>query len=217
MKYTKTVWEDRIAQYPNRYRDQNDNLITLTQEPGEVAQTGTLVKAELLNKIEDGLEESVSEINSLNDRLVFEPSYINDSETVASTVLKTKIDDKSIELLPCPYAVGDIFITTNELNPTTRYKGTKWKKIEEETFLMSASSNHKVKTTGGENEHTLTVDEIPDHYHELNYDQTDGGNSSAYKTGTQGSYKGRTYSTGGGKAHNNMPKFYAVYFWLRTA
>lgn len=54
--YEKNIWEDRIVQYPNRYKDQNDNLLTLTQEPGEVAQVGTLVEAEKMNNIEDGIE-----------------------------------------------------------------------------------------------------------------------------------------------------------------
>lgn len=61
-KYIKNIWEDRIVQYPNRYKDQNDNLLTLTQEPGEVAQVGTLVEAERMNNIEDGIETVTDEL-----------------------------------------------------------------------------------------------------------------------------------------------------------
>lgn len=56
MKYIKTVHKDRVVEYPNRYKDQNNNIITLTQEPGHIVEEGTLIDAEKLNKIEDELE-----------------------------------------------------------------------------------------------------------------------------------------------------------------
>lgn len=55
-QYKKTTWLDRIVQYANRYKDQNGNVLELTQDPGEVAQDGTLVEAEVMNNIEDGIE-----------------------------------------------------------------------------------------------------------------------------------------------------------------
>lgn len=55
-QYKKTNWLDRIVQFPNRYKDQNNNVLTLTQDPGEVAQDGTMVEAEIMNNIEDGIE-----------------------------------------------------------------------------------------------------------------------------------------------------------------
>lgn len=58
-QYNKTNWKDRIVQFPNRYKDQDNNIITLTQDPGEVAQDGTLVEAEKMNNIENGIEESL--------------------------------------------------------------------------------------------------------------------------------------------------------------
>lgn len=56
-KYVKTIWEDRKVEYPNRYKDQNGNILILTQEPGEVACEGTPVDGERMNKIEDAIEE----------------------------------------------------------------------------------------------------------------------------------------------------------------
>lgn len=55
-QYKKTTWYDRIVQFANRYRDQNGNVLELTQDPGEVAQDGTIVEAEIMNNIEDGIE-----------------------------------------------------------------------------------------------------------------------------------------------------------------
>lgn len=119
------------------------------------------------------------------------------------------------------YKVGDVFITTNEENPATRFGGT-WQKLPDETYLMTASTKYKVKSTGGENQHTLTVNEIPSHQHTINgyqgasewgagdlwFRAATSGNTPATKT---------TISTGGGQAHNNMPKFYVVYVWIRVA
>lgn len=65
--YEKNIWEDRIVQYPNRYRDQNNNLLTLTQEPGEVAQVGTLFEATKMNHIEEGIEEASNEVGKIID------------------------------------------------------------------------------------------------------------------------------------------------------
>ncbi len=55
-QYVKTDWKDRLVQFPNRYKDQNNNVITLTQDPGEVAQDGTMVEAKVMNNIEEGIE-----------------------------------------------------------------------------------------------------------------------------------------------------------------
>lgn len=148
---------------------------------------------------------------------------------VASTLWKEKINGEEIEFLVCPYMVGDILTTTNNIDPSARYKGTTWQKIEEETFLMSASETYPVKTTGGENEHTLTVDEMPSHNHTISNNgnakfpitinaETGGtGYNINYSYGTKSEPRLIADNKGGSKAHNNMPKFYAVYFWLRVA
>ena len=140
---------------------------------------------------------------------------------VASTLWKTKINGEEMELLTCPYMVGDIFITTNEVNPSSRYKGTTWQKIEDETFLMSASETYPVKSTGGENEHTLTIEEMPKHYHTISgrtgSDSWSVGDIAMRAAGSNPIGTVNSDEKGQDKPHNNMPKFFAVYFWLRTA
>ncbi len=140
---------------------------------------------------------------------------------VASTLWKKKIDGEEMEFLVCPYMVGDILTTTNNIDPNARYKGTTWQKIEEETFLMSASETYPVKTTGGENTHTLTVDEMPSHSHQISgrtgVSMWSVGDIVMAANGTNPEGTTSTQTSGDSKAHNNMPKFYAVYFWLRVA
>ncbi len=120
------------------------------------------------------------------------------------------------------YKIGDIFITTNSENPADRFGGT-WQKLPDETFLMTASSKYAVKSTGGENEHTLTIEEMPQHAHNF-FKGYDGGErivnvTNVTKNGTWDSITDATSmtATGGSKPHNNMPKFYAVYVWIRVA
>lgn len=117
------------------------------------------------------------------------------------------------------YKVGDIFITTNEENPADRFGGT-WEKLPDETFLMTSSSNYAVKSTGGENEHTLTINEIPSHKHTFGIaPQNDNGSYVIPYGGKRFSDTAQaiTSDVGGGQPHNNMPKFYAVYIWIRVA
>lgn len=54
-QYVQQLWEDRIVEYPNRYKDQNGNILTLTEFPGNVAKEGTLVEAVKMNNIENGI------------------------------------------------------------------------------------------------------------------------------------------------------------------
>lgn len=56
MAYTRNTWVDRVVQYARRYRDQNNNQITLTPDPGTVTAEGTTINAAKLNNIEGWIE-----------------------------------------------------------------------------------------------------------------------------------------------------------------
>jgi len=86
-----------------------------------------------------------------------------------------------------------------------------------------------VTDTGGEDQHTLTQAELPDHEHTLTvneFNNFDSSNDSAaqFLLGDQAvetanaSTPNVTVDGGGsGEAHNNMPPYYGVYFIKRTA
>ena len=59
MAYTKTVWQDRYIETPNKYQivDNEDNTVTITEVTGTVYNDGTEVNAEHMNNIEDGIED----------------------------------------------------------------------------------------------------------------------------------------------------------------
>ena len=61
------------------------------------------------------------------------------------------------------YPVGSIYISLNSTNPSSIFGGT-WEQIQGR-FLLGVSSSHPVNQTGGEEKHTLTVNESPSHRH----------------------------------------------------
>lgn len=76
-------------------------------------------------------------------------------------------------------------------------------------FPLVCGANFSVPVAGGEKEHTLTVEELPEHKHVMPY--TTGSGASAgvgYKLGTSETQSwSATLTTGAGKAHNNMPPY----------
>lgn len=71
---------------------------------------------------------------------------------------KTETDEKFKNF--CPYAVGEILLTTNSENPATKYLGTTWQKIEGR-FLLGTSGSGASKATGGSNSKTIAQANLP--------------------------------------------------------
>ena len=121
-------------------------------------------------------------------------------------------------VLDLVYPVGSIYLSVNSTSPATLFGGT-WEQIKDK-FLLACGSTYSNGQTGGEATHKLTVDEIPAHNHsEIRMQASYGSGGDRIAIGTQ--YSGYTFNksvnTGGGQAHNNMPPYYAVYMWKRTA
>lgn len=117
------------------------------------------------------------------------------------------------------YPVGAIYLSVTDVNPAALFGGT-WERIGGR-FLLGADSTYAAGSTGGEAEHTLTVDEMPRHNHESD-NLNASGNATPYMTVQAQDKKGyggnvQTMFAGGGKARNNMPPFLAVYMWQRVS
>lgn len=120
------------------------------------------------------------------------------------------------------YKVGDYFITHNAEDPAKRFGG-QWELVKDR-FLIGAGGDYEILSEGGEAEHTLTVEEMPAHKHELQQ------NSVANWVDRRGEHLESsggdlerppetpyTKEAGGGKAHNNMPPYKAVYIWVKIS
>ncbi len=122
------------------------------------------------------------------------------------------------------YPVGSIYMSVNSTSPASLFGGS-WTRIQDQ-FLLAAGSSYSAGSTGGEATHTLTVAEMPSHYHNISYSAD--GSSSAWAEGylymsskadsaAQNGYIVYSNTAGGNAAHNNMPPYLAVYVWKRTA
>ncbi|OKZ95093.1 MAG: hypothetical protein BHV90_24115 [Clostridiales bacterium 42_27] len=119
------------------------------------------------------------------------------------------------------HPVGSIYQSTDATSPADLFGGT-WEQVKD-VFLLAAGDSHAAGSTGGEETHTLTKAEIPDHAHTLKYtgqSVTEGVNAiRLYQAASNqyNAYSGGQSSDCGDQAHNNMPPYLAVYTWRRTA
>ena len=143
-------------------------------------------------------------------------------------------DGGSSPIVDAIYPVGSIYMSVNSTNPQTLFGGT-WQRIQGR-FLFAADSAHAAGSTGGEETHKLTVEEMPTHGHNLKYCAY-GSYQGTYKylagpEDINGELKGynewrsnwgdstateSVQKSGGDQPHNNMPPYLSVYMWKRTA
>ena len=119
------------------------------------------------------------------------------------------------------HPVGSIYTSTKPTDPHKLFGGT-WEPIQD-TFLWCAGPKHAAGTTGGEEKVTLTVSEMPEHYHSFTASPYAWGERDetideiiSPNTGTAKAVSKTTASVGGSKPHNNMPPYKSVYAWQRV-
>lgn len=144
---------------------------------------------------------------------------------------------KGKSLIDMIYPVGSIYMSANNVSPQIFFGGT-WEQIKD-CFLLSSGDTYAAGSTGGEAAHTLVESELPAHAHnpanQAGYYGFITNSQKAFTVGDMGVQSGsgryypyapaafdisrntKTGSVGGGKAHNNMPPYLAVYMWQRTA
>lgn len=130
----------------------------------------------------------------------------------------------------CPFPIG--FGGFFKDNPNTIYSGTTWEQ-KKDVFVLAAGDTYGAGSTGGEAQHSLNIDEMPSHRHSSSsnmagYASSTTGNDTYVTwvntgtafgnepdTGDDGAV--RTSWVGGSRPHNNMPPYFAMPFWVRTA
>lgn len=97
-----------------------------------------------------------------------------------------------------------------------------WKELNG-VFTFARNDTHEPGSTGGEETHTLTVQEMPSHTHSGLYlprnsiNVQGGGSDGNFHALETSNRSASVYAAGGGEAHNNMPPYLAVYKWQRVA
>lgn len=137
------------------------------------------------------------------------------------------------QILDIVYPIGIIQQFYDNTNPNDIMHGQTWVKLE--NVFLYGSGTKSIGATGGEENHTLSVNEMPSHRHTVkdggnNWNSNCGSVSRSDIRGVGGITNNGGYSdtignsgmqilgnTGGGQAHNNMPPYRVVGIWRRTA
>ncbi len=151
-------------------------------------------------------------------------SAMTEAERIAAYNSNMQYLEKDLPLKHLP--VGIIISFDTPVDPNKLYGG-KWERIKGR-FIWGIEDGEQAGCTGGEKTHSLTVSEMPEHYHYYNSyangfpSQLEG--SDRYKTAvrdnvnTTDSIAGtQTNVAGENQAHNNMPPYYGAYTWRRVA
>ena len=160
------------------------------------------------------IKEDISQLQT-------ETTQLNDDVTRLMGAF-TSVTDLTKQLFLLMHRVGDIIFSTSDENPSTIYGGTwvAWGKGRVPVGVDTSDSDfNTVEKTGGEKEHTLTVDEMPSHKHDFGQQFTGmpvlSGNYGYYMiAGTQTDV---IKNTGGNQPHNNLQPYITCYMWKRIA
>jgi len=216
---------DQIAEAGGIYIDDIRTTVNNAQSATAAAQTA----AESANTAAEAARQAAASDVS-NKTVTFStpssPSSLASGDSLATLIgkLQAYINNRSY--------VGMIIHSTTlntEAKVKAQYGGTKWIR-HSGYFLYGASSGVTASTEndlhntadGGEATHTLTIDEMPSHGHDIQpVIQINDSSGTRWRINLSG-FDGDTTrilhatNTGGGQAHNNMPPYKNVYIWERT-
>lgn len=136
-----------------------DGSTLLKDLPFIVDVESILKRIDLMAPLPD-IETSDDVIIKLN-QLIHQVESLS-TETVNLNNQISALNDQVNLLIP---AVGEVYITFSEENPSVKFGGV-WEQIKD-TFLLACGDTYNIGTTGGEAEHTLTVEELPTHGHDF--------------------------------------------------
>lgn len=120
------------------------------------------------------------------------------------------------------YPIGSVFMSMNSTNPATSLGFGTWSAVQGK-FLVGVSSETEFNTagkTGGAKTVTLSTANMPSHNHSIS--GISQGEVIASTVGSRAdvivpSGSMSTGYSGSGTAHNNLPPYFAIYIWTRTA
>lgn len=148
---------------------------------------------------------------------------------MALVELDQRVSDQSIKdlLLDFCYPIGTIYESIKNVSPATFMGGT-WNYYGGGRVLVGVDDSDTdfniPEKTGGEKKHVLTVSELPEHSHDIAYNDqrlaldATGMAISQLRAGIPpAAHTATTANTGSDTAHNNLQPYITAYRWVRTA
>ena len=187
-----------------------------------------LLREELAKKIAELEKIVIDNKNELDNKI----------ENNKTSILNLTNKENSNNVFLKTYPVGSIYISTSSTNPSTIYGGT-WERYGQGKTLVGLNESETefstINKTGGEKTHTLTINEMPSHNHQIG--SGDGSNGLIIGSAPESNilvgvnnyyikYDGvgngpstylNTYNVGGSSAHNNLQPYITVYMWKRVS
>ena len=146
--------------------------------------------------------------------------YMSD-DTLLEDYLSSKFNDLEQKIQEASslsiYPVGSVYQSTGVTSPASLFGGS-WEQIQ--NMFLLGSGSRGVGTTGGEEVHQLSLYEMPRHAHGLTQGYTNSLGPENTMAVAKVHYEGSSDLTayvGGDLPHNNMPPYYTVNIWRRTA
>lgn len=193
------------------------SAITLSDENFVYFKSGSL-RITLLDKLK-------KTSNTGGDKLDRTGGKITGNLNIEGTL---KNNNKTI--LDLTYPVGSIYMSIKSTNPSSLFGGTwvAWGSGRVPVGIDTSQTEFEtVEKIGGEKTHTLTVDEMPSHNHNVKYN-TESGIATASVLGTDRTASNTEGSSGGGdwyvwttgaggdEAHNNLQPYITCYMFKRV-
>jgi microcystin-dependent protein len=182
------------------------------------------------------LSNVATDIYNNNDSLTIPAKITTIADlTVTGNVLFTNKNNNMIEILPTGMVIawalstlpkgwalcdGQKYKLDNNNNTILDINGTQTPDLRGRFILGSGQgtnlTNRNLNSTGGEEKHLLTVEEMPSHNHSSEGFVKWGGYNIAYSAGG-GNINGSSQigNTGGSQPHNIMPPFYVLTYIMK--
>lgn len=150
--------------------------------------------------------------------------YTNFKNNEEPALNNTTLNNMQKGLLELVFPIGSTYVTQTDTNPSTILGFGTWERLKGKVCLGLDEDDNDLKTignTGGEKTHTLTVNEMPAHRHEVNNLIAGHGSTNDWSlTASIVPNGGKTFvnAEGGNQSHNNMQPYQVVgYMWIRKS
>lgn len=159
--------------------------------------------------------------------MAYERQIWVDGETIATAERMKHIEDGIADLYNAIFPVGQIVIKGDN-EDYSNWLGFTWERTAVGKVLVGIDSSdtdfNTIGKTGGEKTHTLTIDEMPSHTHNLKtgartnaWTEPNYAISYQYQAASTANSSEGIENTGGNQPHNNLQPYQVVAYWKRIA